>query len=143
MKQQLCRAEAEAAVGVHQAETTAQTRIEKAEIRIAERVQRHAEEHFEQKVAKMRQKYEQKLVKMCRQLADRETYEQRLKSLLQNEVDVLHQYHRDLDYQGDRLRALEADVVHTASKEGVRDVIDNVERRIMKNLRHKDFGRPF
>merc|ERR1712232_1505993 len=141
VKQRLCRTEAEAAVAVHQAEVAAKRRLEKEEGKITERVQRRAEELFEQKAAKMRHKYEQKLVGMCRQLAERETYEHRLKSLLQDEVDILHEYNRDLDYQGQRLRAFESDVAQNAATDNMR-IVEDVERRIMKNIRHKYFGRP-
>lgn len=51
---------------------------------------------YEEVVEKLRQSYERKLAKLHRQLVERETYESRLKSLIDKEVDVLHHYNQDL-----------------------------------------------
>merc|ERR1719331_2251872 len=51
---------------------------------------------LEDVVEKLQLRYERKLAKSHRQLAERESYEQKLKALLEEEVDVLHQYNQEL-----------------------------------------------
>jgi len=46
----------------------------------------------------LKHKYEQKIAKLYRHLSDREAYEQRLKGFIENEVDVMHKYNRELDH---------------------------------------------
>lgn len=48
-------------------------------------------------VSKLRRKYESKLSKLQRQLVERETYEQKLKGLLENEVGNVSRWQKELD----------------------------------------------
>jgi len=56
------------------------------------------EDHDNRELLKhQKHKYEQKISKLYRHLSDREAYEQRLKGFIENEVDVMHKYNRELD----------------------------------------------
>jgi len=151
----LCRMEAEARVALHSAETTnvlkgreveafAERRLEKAEKKAIERaemrMEQRAEERIEQKTEKLRRKYEDKMKSMCSRLADREAYEHHLKALIQNEVDVLHQYNRELDTHGQRLHQFEKEAVQDVVSNRMRGLADKVEKRVLRSLRHSSPG---
>lgn len=83
-----------------------QLRVEKERAREAKAVERQLREALRSRedeidalegaLEKLQHRYERKLAKSHRQLAERESYEQKLKSLLEKEVDVLHRYNSDL-----------------------------------------------
>jgi len=69
-----------------------------------EEFEEKAERKLRSNQEKQRQSYEHKLSKMHRQLAERESYEARLKSLIENEVDTIHRWNLDVDPRSDRRR---------------------------------------
>merc|ERR1719343_1660100 len=115
-------------------------RIEKAERRAAERgelrAEQYAEERYEQKLEKLRRRYEEKIASLYQRLSDRETSERHLKALIQNEVDVLHQYNRELDHHGQRMQQFETEALQDVVAHRMRGLADKVERRILRSLRH-------
>ncbi|CAE8639274.1 unnamed protein product [Polarella glacialis] len=81
-------------------------------------------------ISLLKQKYEQKIAKLYRHLSERESYEQKLKAFIENEVDVLHQYNKDLDHYC-QLRKGGAPTLKGSTA-------DKVERRLLRSLRNLD-----
>merc|ERR1712224_305062 len=77
----------------------------------------------ESKVEQTKTKYEQKLSKLYRQLSEREAYENKLKAIIENEVDVLHQCKKDAE-----------DSDRRAFKKAERHVVEDYVVDRMKNM---------
>lgn len=122
--------QAEARVAAAMAERDARSQeLERQMSRCAAKikeVQLGAEKISERSQDKMRKKYEKKLSKMHQQLAERETYESRLKSLIEDEVSAIQQWNTDLSGHSHRRAA-------SAGNSG--------RRKVVRGLRGSDVGK--
>lgn len=91
---------------------------------------------MEAKIENIKTKYEQKMSKLYRHLSEREAYENKLKAVIENEVDVLHHSNSDLDHRS--MKKLDRHAVEDYVVDRMAGMADKVERRILRSLRHPE-----
>lgn len=92
----------------------------------------------ETKIEESKAKYEQKLSKLYRQLSEKQASEHKLKSVLKNEIDLLHQHDQEVDaYKaGRQSRKADKNLVEDFIADRMKGMAEKVERRVLRSLRH-------
>mmetsp|Transcript_48799 Transcript_48799/g.77761 ORF Transcript_48799/g.77761 Transcript_48799/m.77761 type:complete len:823 (-) Transcript_48799:127-2595(-) len=114
------------------AAASAAFRAREAEVEVA------AAKLSETRLEESKTKYEQKLSKLYRQLSERQAYEHKLKSVLKNEVDLLHEHDQELDAvnRGKQSKKVDRHLVEDFIADRMKGMAEKVERRVLRSLRH-------
>jgi len=95
------------------------------------------EQENRERLSHLKQKYEQKIAKLHRHLTEREAYERKLKGFIENEVNVLHHYNKELDHYCQWRRGkLPEPPLYPPHSQWSRLDSDKVEKRLLQNLRN-------
>jgi len=132
--------EAEASKARRAAEEAAEERI-RAGAAVLSAKESELEARAKAKVDHLKHKYEMKISKLYQRLGEREAHELRLRSLLENEVNVLHHYNRELDnccHEGRGSRYYKKQAWEDLVVDRMKGMADKAERRILKGLSRAD-----
>ena len=100
---------------------------------LAQVANRGASNEENEPLRSLKQKYDHKISKLYQHLSERDAYERKLKGFIENEVNVLHQYNKELEQYCQWRRERLPDVPRLLK---AAPVPDKIGRRLLRNLQN-------